>query len=72
VCAAFGGYLAGWIARRNALSHALALGTIGALATLAIIVAAPKTQRSPALYLSAVLVIPATALGGVLRGERKA
>jgi len=45
------------------------LGTLGALATLAVIVVAPVGQRTAAQFLSAMLVIPATALGGWLRAR---
>ena len=44
--AAAGGFVAALIARRHEVLHALVLGTMGALATLFILVAAPSSQRS--------------------------
>jgi len=64
-----GGFVAGLIARRREVMHALVLGTLGALATLLIIVAAPATQRTAGMFVSAMLVIPATVLGGWLRAR---
>jgi len=65
--ATVGGFIAARIARRAELMHALVLGTLGAVATLLIIVAAPAAQRTMGMFVSAMLVIPATALGGWLR-----
>lgn len=62
-----GGFLAGVIARRHEVMHALVLGTLGAVATLLVIVAAPAAQRTIGMFVSAMLVIPATVLGGWLR-----
>jgi len=67
LAAAAGGYLAGWIAGRRAILHALVLGTLGAIATLVIILAAPATERTAGMFISAMLVIPATVFGGWLR-----
>jgi len=64
-----GGFVTTLIARRAQVMHALVLGTLGALATLAVIVVAPVGQRTAAQFLSAMLVIPATALGGWLRAR---
>jgi len=64
-----GGFIAALIARRSAILHALVLGTLGAVATLLIIVAAPASQRTIAMFVSAMLVIPATVLGGWLRAR---
>ena len=72
VCAAAGGYITAWIAGRAELLHALALGTLGALSTLAIILLAPPAQRTLTLFASAMLVIPATAIGGWLRARVRA
>jgi hypothetical protein len=68
VCAAFSGYLAAWIAAPRRLVHALALGT-GRARHLGIIVLR-RPPRTLALFLSAVLVIPATALGGLRAAKR--
>lgn len=65
--ATVGGFIAALIARRAELMHALVLGTLGAAVTLLIIVAAPATQRTVAMFVSAMLVIPATVLGGWMR-----
>lgn len=64
-----GGFVAALIARRREVMHALVLGTLGAVATLLIIVAAPATQRTVGMFVSAMLVIPATVLGGWLRAR---
>ena len=69
--AAVGGYLAALIARRAEVMHALLLGTLGALATLIVIVASPAGQRTAAQFVSAMLVIPATMLGGWARARRR-
>ncbi len=70
-CAAVGGYLAALIARRAEVMHALALGTLGALATLVIIVLSPEAQRTPGQFVAAMLVIPATILGGWYRAGQR-
>jgi hypothetical protein len=62
-----GGFVAGLIAGRREIMHALVLGTLGAVATLLIVVAAPAAQRTVGMFVSAMLVIPATVLGGWLR-----
>ena len=67
LAATAGGFLAALIARRHEVMHALVLGTLGAVSTLLIIIAAPASQRSVAMFVSAMLVIPATVLGGWLR-----
>lgn len=69
--AAAGGYLAAVIARRAELLHALLLGTLGALATLIVIALAPVAERTAGQFVAAMLVIPATALGGWLRTLRR-
>ena len=71
VSATAGGYIAALIARRAEVMHALMLGTIGALTTLALIVAAPAAQRTAALVIPAFLVIPATTLGGWVRARAR-
>lgn len=43
-CAAAAGYLAGLISRRAEIAQALALGTLGARATLVIIAASPRRR----------------------------
>ena len=67
ICATAGGFIAALIARRREIEHALFLGTLGAIATLAIIFAAPVSQRTTGMLVSGMLVIPATVLGGWLR-----
>lgn len=69
--AAVGGWLAGVIARRAEVMHAVVLGTLGALATLAIIVAVPAVQRTAGQFVAAMLVIPATVLGGWWSARRR-
>lgn len=69
VSAGLGGYLAALIARRAEVMHALVLGTLGAVATLIIIVAVPATARTVGQMASTMLVIPATTLGGWLRAR---
>ena len=69
LAATAGGFIAAWIARRGEILHALVLGTLGAVATLLIIVAAPAAQRTIGMFVSAMLVIPATVLGGWLRAR---
>ena len=59
-----GGFLAGMIARRHEVMHALVLGTLGAVSALAMIVAAPAAERTIGTFISAMLMIPATVLGG--------
>lgn len=71
-CAAAGGYVAGLIARRHEVLHALLLGTLGAFATLAVIMTAPPDQRTAGPFVTAMLVIPATTLGGWLRAGQSA
>ena len=71
VSAAVGGYLAALIARRAEVMHALVLGTLGAVATLIIILAVPSTQRTTGQLVSAMLVIPVTTLGGWLRARSR-
>ena len=67
LAATAGGFIAALIARRAELMHALVLGTLGAISTLVIIIAAPATQRTVAMLVSGMLVIPATVLGGWMR-----
>jgi len=69
LAATAGGFVAGWIARRHPILHALVLGTLGAIATLVIILAAPAAERTAGMFVSAMLVIPATVLGGWLRSR---
>lgn len=69
LAAVAGGFVTAWIARRGEVLHALVLGTLGAVSTLLIILAAPAAQRSVGLFISAMLVIPATVLGGWLRAR---
>jgi len=64
-----GGFLAALIARRREVLHALVLGTLGAVSTLLIVIAAPAAQRTAAMFISGMLVIPATVLGGWLRAR---
>jgi hypothetical protein len=71
LAATAGGYLAAFIARRAEVMHALFLGTLGALATLIVIVASPAGQRTAAQFVSAMLVIPATMLGGWMRARSR-
>ncbi len=71
VSSTWGGFLTGWIARRREVLHALVLGTLGAIATLLIIVAAPAAQRTPVMFVSAMLVIPATVLGGWMMAAKR-
>jgi len=71
LAATAGGFLTGRIAGRREVMHALVLGTVGALATLLIILAAPAGERTAGMFLSAMLVIPAAVLGGWLRTRGK-
>ena len=69
LAATAGGFVTAWTARRGEVLHALVLGTLGAVSTLVIILAAPAAQRSVGMFISGMLVIPATVLGGWLRAR---
>ena len=69
LAATAGGFVTARIANRGEVLHALVLGTLGAISTLIIILAAPAPERTAGMFVSAMLVIPATVLGGWLRAR---
>ncbi len=64
----FGGYLAARFAPRNAMRHALILGAIGLVPSVAGVIAATKIELGPLWYpmALAVSVMPTAWLGGQL------
>jgi hypothetical protein len=68
--AVLGGYLAAWIARRNPVSHAVAVGGVLAMGALISLIARPGkgaiwTQVGALLFMA-----PSTVLGGLLRSKQ--
>ena len=70
--AAAGGYLAGWVAVRRPLAHAVALGIVGLLSSIPLAVA--YWGNEPAWYHvgNLLLILPAAAVGGWMRARQAA
>ena len=69
--AILGGYVAAWIARRNQIQHALALGILMVL--LGILSMSISRGSEPVWYQIALIVIsiPGALLGGMLRARQR-
>ena len=68
VGAALGGYIAGWLHPRAPVVGALALGVAWSAAAMAAVTLAVSTP-TPYLYLTPLMVIPGTIVGGALRAR---
>jgi MFS family permease len=73
LCVAFGGYVTGRLARRLPIRHAVAMGIVQAMLTIAAMFS-PESNHASTLQwvLIAVLSVPAAVAGGVLykRGRK--
>lgn len=74
VYAVVGGFLAAWLAPRNPMRHALALGALGFLAALAGAIATIPMELGPSWYPVALVLtaFPLVWLGAVLARQRRA
>jgi hypothetical protein len=74
LCSAFGGYVAAWVAGHWPVRHALGAGGISlalGVAMISLRALGFHTQPLWSLIAGLVLILPAAALGGFLRGERR-
>jgi|SRR5579871_1389327 len=73
LCVAAGGYTAAWLARRMPVRHAAAMGIVQAGLTILAMFSPVGNHASPLQWiLTAIVSIPAGALGGVVYKPRNA
>ena len=70
--AAVGGYLAGLIAIRRPLAHALVLGVVGLLATVPLTITYWNNEATWYHVCALAFILPATGVGGWLRARQQA
>ena len=67
VCVAAGGYVAGWVARRTEVRHALVMGAIQLLFTFGAMLQLRERGPLAAWVVGLMSIVPSACLGGMIR-----